>query len=109
MAAQPHFSRAASLLLQLFATSRADPTTTTTTTETSSVTEGVVCVPPQEKAAKGGCLPPEEKEPGPSLGQILGLVTIIITILYIIGISWKVIKIVRGEYEPSEPVYLKYK
>jgi len=54
-------------------------------------------------------LPPEDLEPGPSLSEILGFLTIIITIIYIIGISWKVIKIYRGEYEPTEPVYLKYK
>ena len=58
-----------------------------------------------------GTEPPYESgEPeGPSLGFILGIVTIIVTILYIIGISFKVVKIYRGEYEPSEPVYLKYK
>ena len=54
-------------------------------------------------------LPPEDLESGPSLGEILGLVALIITILYIIGISWKVMKIFKGEYVPTEPVYLKYK
>ena len=54
-------------------------------------------------------LPPEDLPTGPSLGEILGLVALVITILYIIGISWKVIKIYKGEYVPTEPVYLKYK
>ena len=58
-----------------------------------------------------GTAPPYESgEPeGPSLGFIIGVATIIVTILYIIGICFKVFKIFRGEYEPSEPVYLKYK
>ena len=58
-----------------------------------------------------GTAPPyESREPeGPSLGFILGVATIIVTILYIIGITFKVSKIFRGEYEPTEPVYLKYK
>ena len=58
-----------------------------------------------------GTAPPYESgEPeGPSLGFILGVATIIVTILYIIGITFKVSKIFRGEYEPTEPVYLKYK
>ena len=58
-----------------------------------------------------GTPPPYESgEPeGPSLGFILGIFTIIVTIIYIIGITFKVLKIFRGEYEPSEPVYLKYK
>jgi len=54
-------------------------------------------------------LPAEDLEPGPTLGEILGTMTIVITIIYIFGISWKVLKIYRGEYEPKEPVYLKYK
>jgi len=54
-------------------------------------------------------LPPEDLPTGPSLGEILGLVALVITILYIFGISWKVIKIYKGEYVPTEPVYLKYK
>jgi len=54
-------------------------------------------------------LPPEDLPTGPTLGEILGTMTIVITIIYIFGISWKVIKIYRGEYEPQEPVYLKYK
>jgi len=52
---------------------------------------------------------PDDIETGPTLGEILGVVTIVITIVYIFGISWKVIKIYRGDYEPQEPVYLKYK
>ena len=35
--------------------------------------------------------------------------TLVIIVIYIFGISWKVIKIWKGEYEPEEPVYLKYK
>lgn len=54
-------------------------------------------------------LPPDDPPLGPSLGEILGLVALVITILYIIGISWKVVKICKGEYVPTEPVYLKYK
>jgi len=54
-------------------------------------------------------LPPEDLPTGPTLGEILGTMTIVITIIYIFGISWKVLKIYRGEYEPQEPVYLKYK
>jgi len=54
-------------------------------------------------------LPPDEPPLGPSLGEILGLVALVITILYIFGISWKVVKIYKGEYVPTEPVYLKYK
>jgi len=54
-------------------------------------------------------LPPDDPPLGPSLGEILGLVALVITILYIIGISWKVMKIYKGEYVPTEPVYLKYK
>ena len=54
-------------------------------------------------------LPPDDPPLGPSLGEILGLVALIITILYIFGISWKVVKIYKGEYVPTEPVYLKYK
>jgi len=35
--------------------------------------------------------------------------TLVIIVFYIFGISWKVMKIYKGEYEPQEPVYLKYK
>ena len=62
-----------------------------------------------ESTTEGDGLPPIEPVPGPSLGEILGLVALVITILYIIGMSWKVIKIFKGEYVPTEPVYLKYK
>lgn len=61
------------------------------------------------ESTTGDGLPPIEPVPGPSLGEILGLVALVITILYIIGMSWKVIKIFKGEYVPTEPVYLKYK
>jgi len=63
---------------------------------------------PDQTTSEDG-LPPEDLESGPSLGEILGLVALVITILYIIGISWKVVKIFKGEYVPTEPVYLKYK
>lgn len=62
-----------------------------------------------ESTTEGDGLPPIEPVPGPSLGEILGLVALVITILYIIGMSWKIIKIFKGEYVPTEPVYLKYK
>ena len=62
-----------------------------------------------ESTTEGDGLPPIEPVPGPSLGEILGLVVLVITILYVIGMSWKIIKIFKGEYVPTEPVYLKYK
>jgi len=62
-----------------------------------------------ESTTEGDGLPPIEPIPGPSLGEILGLVALVITILYVIGMSWKIIKIFKGEYVPTEPVYLKYK
>lgn len=65
--------------------------------------------PELESTTEGDGLPPIEPVPGPSLGEILGLVALVITILYIIGMSWKIIKIFKGEYVPTEPVYLKYK
>lgn len=52
---------------------------------------------------------PDDIDYGPTLGEILGVMTLVIIIIYIFGISWKVIKIYKGEYEPQEPVYLKYK
>ena len=69
----------------------------------------VMTLIPESSTTTGDGLPPEDLEPGPSLGEILGLVALIITILYIFGISWKVMKIFKGEYVPTEPVYLKYK
>jgi len=65
--------------------------------------------PELESTTEGDGLPPIEPVPGPSLGEILGLVALVITILYVIGMSWKIIKIFKGEYVPTEPVYLKYK
>ena len=44
-----------------------------------------------------------------SLGEILGLLFIVCCILYCIGISYKIIKIIKGTYVEEEPVYLKYK
>ena len=46
---------------------------------------------------------------GPSLGQVLSKFCYVVMIAYILGIGWKLIKIYRGEYEPEEPIYLKYK
>merc|ERR1712156_565806 len=47
----------------------------------------------------------EEPKKGPSLGQILGVASLIILVLYIFGISWKLFKIHRGTYVEEEPVF----
>ena len=44
-----------------------------------------------------------------SLGQILGVASLIILVFYIFGISWKLFKIHRGTYVEEEPVFYKYK
>ena len=44
-----------------------------------------------------------------SLGEILGLASLVILVLYILGITWKLVKIHRGTYVEEEPVFLKYK
>ena len=74
-----------------------------------TMSQGTETTSPEPESTPGDGLPPEDLPTGPSLGQILGLVALVITILYIIGISWKVMKIFKGEYVPTEPVYLKYK
>ena len=66
---------------------------------------------------------PEEKL-GPSLGRVLGWIivfnefdkkystgigTIIFIIFYILGMSFKLYKIYRGDYIEEEPVFMKYK
>merc|ERR1712241_798929 len=51
----------------------------------------------------------EEPETGVTLGQILGLASLVVLFFYIIGISWKLFKIHRGVYVEEEPVFLKYK
>merc|ERR1711971_288091 len=51
----------------------------------------------------------EEPKKGPSLGQILGVASLIILVFYIFGISWKLFKIHRGTYVEEEPVFYKYK
>jgi len=73
--------------------------------------QGASTAPAETTTLLVGTAPPYESgEPeGPSLGFILGVATIIVTIIYIIGITYKIYKIFNGEYEPSEPIYLKYK
>ena len=44
-----------------------------------------------------------------SLGEILGVASLIILVFYIFGISWKLFKIHRGTYVEEEPVFYKYK
>jgi len=51
----------------------------------------------------------EEPPTGVSLGEILGIASLVILVLYTIGISWKLFKIHRGVYVEEEPVFLKYK
>jgi len=54
----------------------------------------------------------EELDPskqGPSLGFICGVATLVCTVIYIIGITYKLIKIHKGTYVEEEPIFLKYK
>ena len=44
-----------------------------------------------------------------SLGGILGICLLICTIIYCIGIGYKIFKIFKGTYVEEEPVFLKYK
>jgi hypothetical protein len=44
-----------------------------------------------------------------SLGEILGLLFLICCVLYCIGIAYKIVRICKGTYVESEPVFLKYK
>jgi len=46
---------------------------------------------------------------GPGLGFILGVCTLICLVIYIFGISYKLIKIHKGTYVEEEPIFLKYK
>ena len=58
-----------------------------------------------------GTAPPiESGEPiGPTLGAILSKFSLVVMVIYVLGIGWKLIKIYEGEYEREEPIYLKYK
>ena len=58
-----------------------------------------------------GTAPPiESGEPiGPTLGDILSKFSLVVMVIYVLGIGWKLIKIYKGEYEREEPIYLKYK
>ena len=35
--------------------------------------------------------------------------SLVVMIVYVIGIGWKLVKIYKGEYVKEEPIYLKYK
>jgi len=58
-----------------------------------------------------GTAPPIEtgEAVGPTLGDILSKFSLVVMIVYIIGIGWKLVKIYKGDYEREEPIYLKYK
>ena len=55
----------------------------------------------------------EEMEPeeviGPSLGRVLGVLSVIVLVFYAMGMGYKLYKIWKGEYVEEEPVFLKYK
>ena len=53
--------------------------------------------------------PEEEKKSQVSLSAILGICLLICTIIYCIGIGYKIFKICKGTYVEEEPVFLKYK
>ena len=53
--------------------------------------------------------PEEEKKSAVSLSAILGICLLICTIIYCIGIGYKIFKIFKGTYVEEEPVFLKYK
>jgi hypothetical protein len=44
-----------------------------------------------------------------SLGEILGILSLVCCVLYCIGIGYKIFKIYKGTYVEEEPVFLKYK
>lgn len=46
---------------------------------------------------------------GPTLGDILTKLSLVVGGGYLLGIGWKLIKIYKGDYQAEEPVYLKYK
>merc|ERR1712050_572263 len=50
-----------------------------------------------------------EDPPGIGLGFILGVASLVVLVIYIIGITYKLIKIQLGTYVEEEPVFLKYK
>lgn len=51
----------------------------------------------------------DKKKSEVSLGGILGICLLICTIIYCIGIGYKIFKIFKGTYVEEEPVFLKYK
>ncbi|XP_023330603.1 uncharacterized protein LOC111702999 [Eurytemora carolleeae] len=51
----------------------------------------------------------DDVKKGPGLGFIIGVATLICFIIYIIGITYKLIKIHKGTYVEEEPIFLKYK
>ena len=51
----------------------------------------------------------EEEKLGPTLGQILKVGVAIFVVFYVLGMSYKLYKIWRGEYTEEEPVFRKYK
>ena len=67
--------------------------------ETETTTEDMGTGPPVETGETSG----------PSLGAVLGKMCYVLMIGYVLGITWKLIKIYRGEYQAEEPIYLKYK
>jgi hypothetical protein len=40
---------------------------------------------------------------------MLGIISLVCTIIYCIGIGYKIVKIIKGTYVEEEPVFLKYK
>ena len=52
---------------------------------------------------------PKAEKSGISLSMILGLMLLVCTIIYCIGISYKIFRIFKGTYVEEEPVFLKYK
>ena len=66
----------------------------------------------QEEEGSGSStepIPEEEKKSEVSLSAILGICLLICTIIYCIGIGYKIFKICKGTYVEEEPVFLKYK
>jgi len=58
-----------------------------------------------------GTAPPIEtgEAIGPTLGDILSKFSLVILIIYAVGIAYKLVKIHKGEYIREDPIYLKYK
>merc|ERR1711874_671750 len=65
----------------------------------------------EEPEGSGGTQEPllVEDPPGIGLGFILGVASLVVLVIYIIGITYKLIKIQLGTYVEEEPVFLKYK